>query len=691
MPLDSPVLADGDAGFVGYASRLNPLNLPAGMLQLAENVRLDRGVAVTRKGAKRMADDISPGQVPLTVPFNLSATPETEATNHVVRSQYSGGIFASAIIRSPDEINSQEVIVLAASDRAYTYLTDNSIQSSAAWGDGTISVDEDGDGVADADLVTDQGDQLFAANLPSSLTFPSLPDETIDATDKVTMLQAFDRLYIFREADTTQDGWGTRYTSDAVGIVVSGETATVGVDGHGYPVGARVRIEGSTVPAFDGHEYDIVTVPSADTFTIAVPSGTPSAEVANIKVRRVKPPLYWSGDPATNFVRSEAGIPDVGITYRRLRSAPWATYINNRLIIPDGRQNLMLSDILDPDVFDPYWQSFRVGVGGNDKVMAVHPWVDGAFLVFCRKSIWVATVSQYPNPEGSQFTIETGINKLELLTSEIGCSARRTIQTAGSFVYFLSDSGVYRLDAQLDLKLRGNTKPLSDPISDQIANLNSDYVANSIGLFYDNRYYLAVPLSTSTGSNDGVFIYNQLNEQWETRDIYGFGVDNFLVANRQSERRIFISNQAGKLMMLDELDAGDDSPDAIVNIVSPVQAKIKTRRYSMGSMAHKRYTRVIVDSSIPSGGKVLLAADTLNPDKSLGSAYTLSGGQIVSAIASLENQAGSEDYHIKAPTRFRAHAMDVTIYFDGNRPEIRSIGVEAAGPSLPPTDTKIAA
>ena len=48
-------------GFVGYAPRLNPVSLPAGMLQLSENMRLNRGVAVTRRGAKPLADDISPG------------------------------------------------------------------------------------------------------------------------------------------------------------------------------------------------------------------------------------------------------------------------------------------------------------------------------------------------------------------------------------------------------------------------------------------------------------------------------------------------------------------------------------------------------------------------------------------------------------------------------------------------------
>lgn len=670
MPLNSPVLTDGDTGFIGYASRINPLNLPAGMLQLSENMRLDRGVAVTRKGAKRLADDINPGITPLTVPFILNEAPNEP----VVRSTYSGGIFASSVMRSPDETNSMEIVVLAGSDRAYTFLTDGSLKNSAAWGDGVLAVD------SIDNLETESGDEIILSKLPTELTYPGgATDENIEPTDKVSMVQAFDRLYILREADTSVSGWEQKYTNNS-GITVSSTTATVNVDAHGYAVGNRVRIEGSTVAAFDGHEYDIVSTPTADTFTITVPSGTTApGAVANLRVRRVKPPLYWNGDPTTNFVRTTAGIPNVGITFRRMRSAPWANYINNRLILPDGKQNLMLSDILDPDTFDPYWQSFRVGVGGNDKVMAVHPWVDGTFLVFCRSSIWVATVSQYPNPTGDSFTIETGINNIQLLTDEIGCSARRSIATAGAYIYFLSDAGIYRLDSQLDLKLRGNTKPLSDPISDQLSDLNADLVEESVGLFHANRYYIAVPLAGAT-TNNGVFIFNQLNEQWETRDIYGFGVDNFIVSNLDNERRVLISNQAGKLMLLDEVDAGDQSPSSSVDVTTPVAGRIKTRRYGMGIPTSKRFTRVMSDAVLPSTGAITVTANIRNPDKN----------EVL--VPGLSNMTGiANDYSLKLPIRQKAHFVEITIETTSERPEIRTVTIEAAGSSLPQTETRIAA
>ena len=669
MALESPVLRDGDAGFVGYASRLNPVALPAGMLQLSENMRLDRGVAVTRKGAKRLADDISPGESPLTVPFVLTEDPAP-----VVRSVYSGGIFASAVMRSPDEVNSMEVVVLAGPDRAFTYLTDGSLQFSAAWASGVLAVD------SNENLETDTGDELTISLLPSELTYPTgSTDETVEPTDSVSMVQAFDRLYLLREADTSQPGWEQKYTN-ASGITVSGGTATVNVDGHGYAVDNRVRIEGSTASAaFDGHEYDIATV-ATDSFTITVPSGTTPDASANLKVRRVKPPIYWSGDPTTDFVRTTAGIPDVGITYRRLRSTPWASYINNRLIVPDGKQNVMLSDILDPDVFDPFWQSFRVGVGGNDKIMAVHPWIENSFIVFCRKSIWLAQVNQFASTDGSAVAIDTPLTKLELLTDEIGCAARRTIATAGQFIYFLSDAGVYRLDSRLDLKLRGQTLPLSDPIANQLNDLNADLIEDSVGLYFDNRYFLAVPLADATDSNNGVFVYSQLNEQWETRDLYAFGVNNFIVSDIANRRRTLISNRAGKLMLLDEIEEGDESPDAQANVITPVPGKIRTRRYGMGSMQTKRFVRSLADVVLPDTASVTVKAITVNPDNEI----TLVPGQT--------NTSGlAEDYTLKQPIRQKAHYCELQFETTANRPEIRNVSIEAAGPSLPPTETRNAA
>ena len=713
MPLDSPVQRDGDMGFIGFASRLNPLTLPAGMLQDSVNMRLDRGVATTRKGSKRLTDTIGTTGAPLTLDFTLgtdksvtgitrvsttatatvtahgysnndqvnirganqseyngdflisnvttdtfdytvSGSPATPATGTivaneapVVRDSYDGGLYAAGVFASQNYDNGDEYIVLAGNDSAYL------------WREGESVVTK---------------------------TYPTGPQERIEATDTVSVVQAFDRLYILREADQGVTGWGTKLT-DSGGISVSSTTATVSfASAHGYPVGARVRIEGSTTAAFDGHEFDIVdAAPGSDNthFTITVPLGTATHAAAGIKVRRVKAPLYWDGGSG-QFVRTTAGVPaGLGATYKSMRSVGWASFISNRLVIPDGRDQVMISDWLDGDVYDPVWSSFRAGSGGNDFIVAVHPWVEGAALVFCRKSIWLAQLAQFPSTDGGAMAVDTAVAKLELLTNEIGCSARNTIVTAGQYVFFLSDAGVYRLDTQLDLKLRGDTTPLSEPIADLFASVNQARVPKSaFAVWHNNRYLIALPTTGEPlDGNQLVLGWNSLNQQWEYRDAYpsAAAVNQILVATYSNQRRVFSIPRSGNLYLLEEVNAATDD-NAAGGGTSPVTGRIKTRRYSMGGMHTKRFVRALSDVILPSTGSIIVKAALINPDDEI----TLVPGQT--------NTSGlSEDYTLKQPIRRKAHAAELIFETVTDRPEIRNASIEATLQSLPPTETRNAA
>jgi hypothetical protein len=706
MALESPVQRDGDNGFIGFASRLNPLTLPAGMLQDCANMRLDRGVAQTRKGSKRLTDTIGTTGAPLTLDFTLgtdktvtsitrasttatvtatahgfttgdqvnirgavqtdyngdfivtvtgadtftytvSGSPATPATGTIianngpeVRDSYDGGLYAAGVFASQNYDNAAEYIVLAGSDSATLYR---------------------------------QGVSPVVKN------YPTTPTERIEGTDTVSVVQAFNRLYILREADRTVSGWEEKLTT-ASGITVSSTTATVNVTAHGYPAGARVRIENSTTPAFDGHEYDIQTS-STNSFTITVPSGTATHAAATIKVRRVKCPIYWDGGSG-NFVRATAGVPAEGVTYTTMPSTGWAAYHNNRLWFAKNRDTVAISDVLDPDLYDPFFNSFRAGAGGDDRIVAVHPWVEGQALVFCRKSIWLATLNQFASTDGSDFSVDSPVSGLTLLTNEIGCSARNTIVTAGQFVFFLSDAGIYRLDSRLDLKLRGDTMPLSEPIADLFSQVAQSRVDKSaFGIWHSNRYLVALPTSTEPlDGNQLVIAWNSLNNQWEYRDTYpsSASVNQILVATYNNQRRVFSIPRAGNLYLLEEETSALD--DNAVNAgTSPVTGSIKTRRYGFADMHSKRFLRTIADVVIPAGASVSTKISTINPDTE-------------TTIGTLTNSnATSEDYNMKSPIRYKAHSAEVIYQTSGGRPEIRSASIEASPKSLPPTETRNAA
>jgi hypothetical protein len=52
--LDDPYVEDGDLGFTGLDMHTSPTLLGAGMLQLAENIRIDEGVISSRKGMTKV-------------------------------------------------------------------------------------------------------------------------------------------------------------------------------------------------------------------------------------------------------------------------------------------------------------------------------------------------------------------------------------------------------------------------------------------------------------------------------------------------------------------------------------------------------------------------------------------------------------------------------------------------------------
>jgi hypothetical protein len=145
----------------------------------------------------------------------------------------------------------------------------------------------------------------------------------------------------------------------------------------------------------------------------------------------------------------------------------------------------------------------------------------------------------------------------------------------------------------------------------------------------------------------------------------------------QSLKKVGTNNP---VMLLDEIEEGDQSPDSQADAVTPVLGKIRTRRFGLGSMQSKRFIRSLADVVLPDTASVTVKAHTINPDNEL----TLVPGQT--------NTSGlSEDYTLKQPIRAKAHYCELEFLTTANRPEIRNVSIEAAGPSLPPTETRNAA
>ena len=131
--------------------------------------------------------------------------------------------------------------------------------------------------------------------------------------------------------------------------------------------------------------------------------------------------------------------------------------------------------------------------------------------------------------------------------------------------------------------------------------------------------------------------------------------------------------------LLEDKEAGDDPPST-VGSPAPVQGRLVTRRYGMGTMHTKRFTRVLSDVVLPDTAAITVKANTINPDQEI----TLVPGQA--------NTSGvGEDYTLKQPIRQKAHYCEIEFVTTANRPEIRTVSIEGALPSRPQTETRHAA
>lgn len=772
MPDDATII-EGDAGFLGMASRLNPLQLQPGMVQYVENMRLDRGVAQTRRGAKRLAESIGNIGEALTLPFqlapdksissitrggsgNLTATATLPAHGYATddyvnirgadQSQYNGnfiitvtgantftytlpadpGISAGSVglvagnvvtfsnLPTPSNLSASASYLISTTPSSTTfYISDiNGISISVANSSITPGVTKVNFSTGfsytlaslASGLMTISGTSLLANRGPviqntytggiigagiyssprldnsneyivlagpnacylwrdgaslQSIAYPTT--DTIVAGDDIEIIQAFDKIYLLRTREESLIRLQTL-------IQASGTATATTLGTHPYQTGEIVRINGAGEIGYSA-DFEIARISSTQ-FSFTVPSGTAATATGQIISQRVQPALVWDGVLANTFVRVEQGNHPVNVTFSRLPSTSIATYYNNQLVIARNRDEVLISDVFDAETYDPVLKSFRANAGSNDYIVALHPYAEGQVLVFCRKSIWLATAAI--GTDG--VSIDPTNSSLQLLTDEIGCSARRSIATAGVFVFFLSDNGVYRLDNQFDLKLRGSTQTLSDPIADLVGGINAPAAHLSNGIYFGNRYYLALPLGPSTQPNS-LFAFNMLNQQWETRDTYGFPIDRLLVSDYGTQRRLFAATATGKLFLLDEQESGADDTQSGLGTTG-VSGLLLTRRYGFDSLNAKRLLRSKASVVLDDGAACTLDAVTTDYDADF-------------QIAALTNTTGTtEDYTIKAPLRCKATAIDLRFRTSAGRPILRTITAEATRSGMSPQETR---
>lgn len=107
-----------------------------------------------------------------------------------------------------------------------------------------------------------------------------------------------------------------------------------------------------------------------------------------------------------------------------------------------------------------------------------------------------------------------------------------------SDILFLSDNGIRSLVRSVADDFSSVGVPISEVIKDVIQTINTDSIRISTAIYYDNRYFLAVPTG-SNNTNDTLIVYNTVlgafEGTWSPR-IMQFTLTNF---NQAGTRAMF--------------------------------------------------------------------------------------------------------------------------------------------------------
>ena len=162
-------------------------------------------------------------------------------------------------------------------------------------------------------------------------------------------------------------------------------------------------------------------------------------------------------------------------------------FFQNRVWIPLADDTIAVSDRGDYTRYLPVVEELRINQGSSDRIVALVKFNDSTVIVFKQRSIYALY-----NVYGALDAIT-----LDLITDQFGLVAADSVAQCGNDLLFLSQHGVMSLKQTEEQKVQSVVLPLSDPIQPLIDRINWQYVNQAKAAYWNNRYYLAIPLGTA--------------------------------------------------------------------------------------------------------------------------------------------------------------------------------------------------
>lgn len=698
--LDSQQVDDGDTAFQRINSRLRPDQLKPGEVAASQNGRMDvDGAWQVRKGISVFGTPIVAGDSALILPFYLYAnktiSSATRATTTVTITTSTDHGFTSGTLVSISGLtgtispNGNRTITSTGSN-TFTFTISGATGSETYTGSGTAGApildDTAVNSVYGSCLFSDpatNNTEYIALATNSTLKLIKISDGTttniaypaaVAISDEVNLIQAFNYLFIFRNGLTALQ-WDGNFSSPTFTLVdngaytqpviyqatnntvISSGVVTVTASGHTVQIGDLVRVSDKGTTGLNSLEEYRVYDTTSTTFKFKADCADSAATTVAVGQRQ-----------------------SIGLGFTHMPCPDWAIYHQRRLWMPfkylstgtsgsptitarNISDEIIASDILDQNTYDQIENQFRIASGGADYLVALQPFAEDNLIAFTRNSIHLI----------SGVGADLGNAVVREITREVGCCARKSIAQVGSKIMFLSDNGVYGVEFDQLYNLRGVSVPLSEAINPTIKTIDPLYIDNAVGIYHDNRYYLAFTPKGST-ENNTMIVYNFLNDGWESVDkinYAGWNVKSFIRAGAGGLNSLYVVNELGGIHLLESGTSAVDTLALTVgggsNVYS-IDAGVTTRQYTFGTMDRKKYNSYEIHAQssdeIESDFGVALETENLDGIINYGNISSIIGGPIPSG----------EDESIRARLgNKRAYGAQMSISSSTGRPKIRAI------------------
>ena len=508
-----------------------------------------------------------------------------------------------------------------------------------------------------------------------TLTYPS--GETVPEGSEV--IQAFNKLFIFRKGKIALQ-WDGDVSTTTFSLVSNGaytQPTPIPITDLDFASGIATATVSSTSSLLVG---DVLTVTTAGT------SGYSVGDTVTVKSITNSTTFTFVTDKAnaTNKTATVEKPVSIGLGFTHMPAPEFGIYHQRRLVVPyryditgsSGSATItdrkildeaLFSDILDQNTYDRVYGQFRFNAGEADFIVGFHSFSDDQLVVFNRNSIHTVKNS-----------LSLADSVSQVITSDIGCLARKSIQQIGNKLMFLSDNGVYALDFVDLYNLRGQDVPLSASIQGTIERINQNHADKAVSVYFDNRYYLAVPLDDST-TNNALLIYNFLNKQWESIDSVNdadWEYTHLVVGGAGDKRGVYAINRTGGVHRYEDRD---DDTDRYLDTIGGsnqsaiVSASAVSRMFNVRSLDRKKWNNfeLHLQSSENNVSDANLEAITENIDGiiDLGSVSSLNGQELaIDEDVSLRGRFGNK----------RAYGLQFKLTTTKGRPRLRALKVAGA-------------